>query len=194
MEKAGKPTDPQVLFTLIDLRSALRDLARLNYRQRDDSQIETVETRILVIDEKALGPDSLEAGNDSQSLGQLNEHEARHGAAFPLLLRALEIIRKAYRKDSSVSTRTYRVRRQPVLMPELSFLGRMHQGRSWTPDGDTLTTCSINKELAKVGAESGKYTEAERLCKQIVGLDEKGAASNHEFKIRELADDLSGIL
>jgi tetratricopeptide (TPR) repeat protein len=49
------------------------------------------------------------------------------------------------------------------------------------------------RELAKVGAESGKYPEAAELYKQIVPLDEKQAGSNQEFKIRELAEDLMDL-
>jgi hypothetical protein len=50
-----------------------------------------------------------------------------------------------------------------------------------------------DRELAKVGAESGNYPEAEQLYKQIIPMDEKEATSNQEFKVRDLAEDLMDL-
>jgi tetratricopeptide (TPR) repeat protein len=108
LERAARPVDPGASSTMIDLRSELRGLAMKYNRERQDSDAQTMEARILVIDEKAFGPDGLETGNDAQSLGRLYERQGRYGAAFPILQRKLEISRKAYPKDSSVAARSYK--------------------------------------------------------------------------------------
>ena len=197
LQKAPRPSDPEVLSTLIDLRDALRDLARLYERQKQDSDAETAETRILALDATAFGPDSPETGSDAETLGQLYEREGRYGAAFPLLLLKLEISRGIYRKDSSVSgvhkdaATAWDVM---VAMLEVPFFHENVPGpfldAHWGHSHELLREC---RELAKVGAESGKYPEAVELYKQIVPLDEKEAGSNQEFKIRELAEDLMDL-
>lgn len=45
------------------------------------------------------------------------------------------------------------------------------------------------KELARVGAQSGKYPEAEQLYKQIISLDVKDASSNKKFNITDVPED-----
>jgi tetratricopeptide (TPR) repeat protein len=190
LEKAARPLDPGVLSTMIDLRRELRHLAT-QYHQ--DSDAETAETRILAIDEKAFGPDSPQTGNDAQSLGQRYEREGRYGAAFPLLLRSLEISRKAYSMDRSVSG----VHRDAatawdvtVAMLELPLFHENVPGpfldAHWGNSHDLLRQC---KKLARVAAESGKYPEAEQLYRQIISLDTKDASSNKRSNITGLAED-----
>jgi tetratricopeptide (TPR) repeat protein len=197
VKKAAKPSDPEVLSTMIDLRNALRDLARMYEGQKQDSDAETAETRILAIDATAFGPDSPETGSDAETLGRLYEREGRYGAAFPLLLLKLEISRKIYRKDSSVSgvhKGAATAWDAMVAMLEVPFFHENVPGpfldAHWARSYELLREC---RELAKVGAESGKYPEAAELYKQIIPLDEKEAGSNQEFKIRELAEDLMDL-
>jgi hypothetical protein len=95
--------------------------------------------------------------------------------AFPLLLLELEISRKASRKDRSVSAphrdaaTAWDVMLAVVEIPLFhenvpgSFLD-VHWGNSY----ELLLEY---KELAKVGAESGKYPEAAELYKQIIPMD-----------------------
>jgi tetratricopeptide (TPR) repeat protein len=197
LEKAAKPSDPEVLSTLIDLRNALRDLARLYVGQKQDSDAETAETRILAIDATALGPDSPETGSDAETLGRLYEHEGRYGAAFPLLLLKLESSRRAYQKDKSVSGahRDAATAWDVMLaMIEVPFFHENVPGpfldAHWGHSYELLREC---RELAKVGAEAGKYPEAEQLYKQLLPKDEKDATSNQWLKIRGLAEDLTDL-
>jgi len=196
LQKAERPVDPEMLSTMIDLRSELR-LAMSYRRQKQDSDAETMMKRTLAIDETAFGPDRPETGNDAQSLGQIYEREGRYGTAYPLLLRELEISRRAYGKDRSVSgahrdaatawdiliaTLEVPVFHENVPGPFLDA----HWGRSYE-------LLHQYRELAKVGAESGKYPEAEQVYKQIIALDEKRAGSNKWNDIRGLADDLMDL-
>lgn len=205
LKKAARPNDPEVLSTLIDLRNALRDLARLYERQKQDSDAETAETRVLAIDERVFGPtspvwawrglvESDPTGSDAETLGRLYEREGRYGAAFPLLLLRVEITEKAYRKDRSVSGLHRDAATALDVIVGMIEVPIFHENLPgplldphWGSGGELLREC---RELAKVGAESGKYSEAAELYKQIIPLDEKEAGSNQEFKIRELAEDL----
>ena len=193
LEKSAKPVDPEALLALIELRREVHNLEMMYERQKQDWESETAENRILAIDEKAFGPDSPETGNDAQSLGQRYEREGRYGAAFPLLLRSLEISRKAYAKDRPVSG----VHRDAatawnamVAMLELPLFRENVPGpflnAHWGNSHDLLGQC---KQLARVAVESGKYPEAEQLYKQIISMDTKGASSNKKFNVTGLADD-----
>jgi tetratricopeptide (TPR) repeat protein len=197
LKKAARPSDPAVLSTLIDLRNALQDLARMYERQKKDSDAEMAETRLLAIDATAFGPDSPETGSDAETLGQLYEREGRYGAAFPLLLLKLEISRGIYQKDSSVSgVHKDAATAWDVMVAtlEVPFFHENVPGpfldAHW---GHTYELLRESRELAKVGAESGKYPEAAELYKQIIPLDEKEAGSNQEHKVRELAEDLVNL-
>jgi tetratricopeptide (TPR) repeat protein len=198
LEKPARPVDPAVFSAMIDLRSELRDLAMLYARQKQGSDVEAAETTILAIDETAFGPDGLETGNDAQSLGQHYERQGEYGAAFPLLMRKLEITRKASRNDSSVSARTYKdavtALDVMIIMPEVLLFHENVPGPFLDPHwGHAHELLGEYRELAKVGAESGKYHEAAELYQQIIPLDEKHAGSNKWHDIRGLADDLMDL-
>jgi len=196
LQKAARPVDPEMLSTMIDLRSELH-LAMLYGRQKQDSYAETMMKRALAIDERTFGPDSPETGNDAQSLGQHYEREGRHGAAFPLLLRSVEISRNAYRKDRSVSG----VHRDAatawdaiILLPEVLVFREAAPGLFLDPHWGNLHELLLQyKKLAEVGAESGKYPEAEQVYKQIIPQEEKQAGSNKWRETRGLADDLINL-
>jgi tetratricopeptide (TPR) repeat protein len=194
LEKIVRPIDPKVLSTMIDLRNALRDLARLYERQTQDSSAETAQIRILAIDERAFGSDSPETGSDAETLGRLYEHEGRYGAAFSLLLLKLESSRRAYQKDKSVSS-PHRGAATAwdavVAMIEVPIFHENVPGPFLDPHwGRSYELLREYRELAQVGAESGKYPEAEELYKQILPMAEKDATSNQWLKIRGLGEDL----
>jgi tetratricopeptide (TPR) repeat protein len=194
LQKLPRPLAPEVLSAMIDLRNALRDLARMYERQKQDSYAETADTRTLAIDERAFGSDSPETGSDAETLGRFYEHEGRYGAAFPLLLLKLQSSRRTYQKDRSVSgphRDAATVWDAGVAMLEVPIFHEnvpgpfldAHWGRSYE-------LLREYRELAEVGAKSGKYPEAEQLYKQIIPMDEKNATSNQWSKIRGLAEDL----
>jgi tetratricopeptide (TPR) repeat protein len=193
LQKLVRPLDPVVSSAMIDLRS---ELLKYGGGRRQDSDVEA-KTTILEIDEKAFGPDSPETGSDARSLGECYEDEGWHGAAYPLLLRSLEISRKTYEKERAVSgvhrdaaTALDTIIGIPEVFALLAGSGGgpgPHLDAHWGNLHGLLLQC---KELAKVAAKSGKYAEAERLYKQIIPLDLKRAGSNKWDETRGLADDL----
>lgn len=141
-------------------------------RQKQDSNSEAAATTILEIDEKVFGPDSVKTGNDARRLGLRYEEGGRHGAAYPLLLRSLEITQKADEKDRSVSS----VHRDAATAFDV-IVGALFietgQGPVLDPHWGHQTAIFFQSgELARVAAASGKYPEAERLYKQVISMDE----------------------
>jgi tetratricopeptide (TPR) repeat protein len=140
-----------------------------------------------------FGPDGIETGGDAQLLGRRFQREGRYGAAYPFLLRSLEISRKAYAKDRSVSG----VHRDSatawdaaVAILELPLFHENVPGpfldAHW---GNPYQVFLQYKDLAQVAAASGKYSEAEQLYKQIISMEEKDASSNKKFDITSQAGD-----
>jgi tetratricopeptide (TPR) repeat protein len=193
VQKITRPVDPEIVSTLIDLRSELRSLEMMYGRHMQDSVGEAAEIAILAIDEKAFGRDGPETGSDAQLLGDRYQREGRYGAAFPLLLRSLEIRRKAFAKDRSVSG----VHRDAatawdvmVGMVELPLFHEAVPGPFLDAHWGNSHDLRIRyKELARVGAQSGKYPEAEQLYKQILSLDVQDASSNKRFNITAVPED-----
>jgi len=193
LQKLVRPLDPIVLSAMIDLRSELRYLGWMYGRQKQNSDVEAAGTAILEIDEKVFGPDGPETGNDARSLGLRYKREGRYGAAYPLLLRSLEITRKADEKDRSVSSAHRDAATAWDVMVALLELPLFHEAAPgpfldphWASPGELFRRY---EELAQVAAASGKYPEAEQLYKQIISMDEKDASSNKKYNITGQAGD-----
>lgn len=172
LQKLARPLDPAVLSAMTDFRSELGDLKAIYVRQKQDSDFEAAATTILEIDEKVFAPDSPETGNDAQSLATHYEWEFRYAAAYPLLLRRLEITQKEDAKDRSVS----RVHRDAATALDV-MVGTLAietgQGPLLDPHWGYQTSLFFQySELARVAAKSGMYPEAEQFYKKVISVEE----------------------
>jgi tetratricopeptide (TPR) repeat protein len=173
LQKLARPLDPEVLSAMTDFRSELGDLETVYGRQKQDSDFEAAATTILEVDEKVFAPDSPETGNDAKSLANHYEEEFRYRAAYPLLLRSLEITQREDAKDRSVS----RVHRDAATALDVvvgTLFIETGQGPFLDPHWGHQTSLFFQyKELAWVAAKSGKYPEAEQFYKQVISVEER---------------------
>jgi len=187
----------------LDVRTALRTLAQIYRYVHRDSEVESLEARILEIDKKVFGPDSLETAREEGVLGDIYERDGEYGAAVPLLRHELEINEKlSARPGDSATKRILKKTGEGVdaveIISGMFFLGQAVISLPPIIPLGTGDLASFNvqyeyKNLASVCVEAGKYSDAEELyTKHIIPMDEPAAAKRAPDRV-DLANDFKDL-